>query len=71
MLPDTARAALGAMLAGFVGVPLFKFGATALPGVGPAFAALSELPPAFALSALVGIAVSLRDRAGQAALAEA
>ena len=57
----TANGALGAMLAGFLGVPLFKFGATALPTVGPAFAALSELPPAFALSGLVGILVSLRD----------
>jgi hypothetical protein len=32
-----------------------------LPTVGPAFAALSELPPAFALSALAGIAVSAFD----------
>ena len=55
----TANGALAAMLAGFLGVPLFKFGATALPTVGPAFAALSELPPAFVLSALVGVAVSL------------
>jgi Na+/proline symporter len=57
----TANGALAAMLAGFVGVPLFKFGATALPTVGPAFVALSELPPAFALSALAGIAVSAFD----------
>lgn len=57
----TANGALAAMLAGFVGVPLFKFGATALPTVGPAFSALSELPPAFALSALAGIAVSAFD----------
>jgi len=57
----TANGALAAMLAGFLGVPLFKFGATALPAVGPAFAALSELPPAFLFSAATGVLVSLRD----------
>ena len=60
----TARGALWAMVAGFVGVPLFKFGATALPTVGPFFDTLSELPPAFLLSFLVGIIVSLADGRG-------
>ena len=64
----TARGALGAMVAGFVGVPLFKFGATALPGVGAYVAELSELPPAFALSFAVGVVLSLTDTAGRAAL---
>jgi len=64
----TAKGALVAMVVGFVGVPLFKFGATGLPGVGHAFAALSELPPAFLLSALAGIVVSIGDKEGQAAL---
>lgn len=64
----TARGALAAMVAGFVGVPLFKFGATALPGAGPYFAALSELPPAFLLSGVVGVGVSLLDPGGRAAL---
>ena len=66
----TANGALAAMLAGFIGVPLFKFGATALPTVGPAFAALSELPPAFLLSGLVGVVVSLRDSPPQQATAQ-
>ena len=43
----TARGALAAMVTGFIAVPLFKFGATQLPGVGEYFSTLSELPPAF------------------------
>ena len=62
----TGRGALGAMISGFLAVPLFKFGATALPVAGPYFAKLSELPPAFLLSALVGVLLSLTDTAGQA-----
>jgi len=65
----TGRGALGAMVTGFLAVPLFKFGATALPVVGPYFAKLSELPPAFVLSALIGIALSLMDKEGQAKMA--
>jgi sodium/proline symporter len=65
----TARGALWAMIAGFVGVPLFKFGATALPGVGPLFGNLSELPPAFLLSFVVGVLVSLKDARGAPASA--
>lgn len=60
----TARGALAAMLVGFASVPFFKFVAPELPGVGPAFAALSELPPAFALSGLVAIFVSVLDKKG-------
>ncbi len=67
----TARGALVAMVTGFVCVPLFKFGATALPGVGPYFAELAELPPAFLVSGLLGVVVSLLDRSGQAAVAPA
>ena len=67
----TARGAMAAMLAGFVGVPLFKFGATALPDmIGVFFTELSELPPAFLLSFVVGVVVSLGDRAGQEHLAD-
>jgi sodium/proline symporter len=58
----TSRGALAAMLAGFVSVPFFKFVAPMLPIVGDAFAALSELPPAFVVSLLVAIVVSLTDR---------
>lgn len=67
----TARGALGSMVAGFLCVPLFKFGATALPVVGVYFGELAELPPAFAVSMLVGVVLSLGDRAGQERLAEA
>lgn len=61
----TARGALAAMVAGFVSVPLFKFGATALPAVGPYFAELAELPPAFLVSFAAGVVFSLTDRAGR------
>jgi sodium/proline symporter len=67
----TARGALAAMVSGFVAVPFFKFAAPALPGVGPLFEALSELPPAFAVSFLAGIGVSLLDKKGQERLADA
>jgi len=50
-------------------VPLFKFGATALPGAGPYFAELAELPPAFALSFAAGVLLSVTDREGRAQLA--
>lgn len=55
----TGRAALAAMVSGFLCVPFFKFVAPKLPGVGPTFAALEELTPAFFVSLLVGIAVTL------------
>ncbi|NOY25211.1 MAG: sodium/proline symporter [Oligoflexia bacterium] len=66
----TAKGALAAMIAGFVSVPLFKFGAPALPGIGPYAAQLAELPPAFLLSFVLGVVVSLLDRPGQAAVAD-
>jgi Na+/proline symporter len=64
----TARGAMVAMIVGFIGVPIFKFGAPALPEIGWVFTALSELPPAFLLSGIAGVLVSLMDPAGQAAL---
>jgi sodium/proline symporter len=67
----TARGALAAMLAGFASVPFFKFVAPLIPWVGDGFAALSELPPAFLVSGLVAIAVSMFDHKGQQLLAEA
>ena len=58
----TARGAKAAMLAGFAGVPVFKFLAPRLPGeIGATFAALEELAPAFVLSMVVGVVVSLTD----------
>ncbi len=66
----TARGALFAMVTGFLCVPLFKFGAPLLPGVGPYFAELAELPPAFLISMTVALVVSKFDPAGQARLAD-
>lgn len=66
----TRRGAIAAMVAGFAGVPLFKFAAPQLPGLtGEFFGTLEELAPAFVLSAVVGIVVSITDRAGRERLA--
>ncbi len=65
----TVRGALAGMLSGFLGVPLFKFGAPLLPGVGPLFAGLAELGPAFLLSGIVACVVSALDPVGRARLA--
>jgi sodium/proline symporter len=51
--------AIGAMVAGFLGVPIFKFLVPSLPVVGKYFAELGELPPSFLLSFVVAIVVSL------------
>lgn len=67
----TGRGALAAMLTGFGCVPLCKFVMPALPGVGPAFDALTELPPAFLASGLAGVVVSLLDPRGRQALRDA
>ncbi|MHC5114627.1 MAG: sodium/proline symporter [Planctomycetota bacterium] len=67
----TARGALAAMIAGFACVPLFKFVAPLLPGVGSALGALSELPPAFLISGVTGVVVSLLDPRGRARIADA
>ena len=64
----TRNGALGAMVSGFVCVPLFKFGAPLIGGIGPYLVALAELPPAFLISGLVGIGISLMDKPGQIAL---
>lgn len=65
----TARGALAAMLSGFASVPFFKFVAPQLPWVGDAFGALSELPPAFVVSGLVAVGVSVLDPKGRQAMA--
>ncbi len=64
----TARGALCAMLAGFFSVPFFKFVAPLLPIVGRHFESLSELPPAFVVSGIVAIVVSLLDKKGLEAM---
>ena len=66
----TRNGALAAMVTGFFAVPLFKFGATALPGLGPYFGELAELPPAFLAGGLAGVLVSLADAPGRARLEE-
>lgn len=67
----TARGALAAMIVGFVSVPAFKFGAPHLPVVGEFFTHLEELPPAFLLSGLAAVIVSLSDRKGRERIAAA
>ncbi len=67
----TARGVIAGMGTGFVSVPLFKFVAPSLPVVGEFLAALSELPPSFALAFLAAVVVSLLDKNGQALQAEA
>lgn len=65
----TVRGALAGMITGFLAVPLFKFGAPLLPGVGPFFGGLAELGPSFLLSGLMAILVSLADERGRERLA--
>jgi sodium/proline symporter len=60
----TGKGAIAAMVTGFVGVPIFKFAAPALPQVGEIFAAMGELPPAFSLSFAMAVIVSLLDKKG-------
>ena len=53
-----AAGALASMITGFLSVPLFKFGATALPKVGLYFTQVAELLPSFILAILAGILVT-------------
>ena len=70
----TALGAKSAMIAGFLGVILFKFAvppaldAAGLGSVNAYLTALDVLPTAFALSFAVAIVVSLMDKQGQAKL---
>ena len=66
----TARGALAAMVSGFLCVPLFKFFVPTLPVVGPFFAALEELVPAFVVSGLLGVLVSAGDARGRGRLGD-
>lgn len=67
----TRRGAIAAMITGMTLVPAIKLGLVHLPVVGPLLVELSELPPAFVASLLVGVLVSLGDRQGQRRLKEA
>ena len=64
----TGRGALAAMVTGFFCVPLFKFVPPLLgvDGLAAFLGELSELPPAFLMSFLVGVAVSLQGGAPEA-----
>lgn len=66
----TRRGALAAMMTGFACVPIFKFAAPLLPGIGQEIGALGELPSSFLMSGLMGIGVSLADPKGRARLVE-
>ncbi len=65
----TARGAMAAMITGFVSVPLFKFLAPEVPGIGRGLAALEELPPSFAMGFLAAVIVGLTDRRGRERIA--
>ncbi len=71
----TALGAKAAMIAGFLGVPLFKFAvprlleASGLGDLNPYLAALDVLPPSFAVGIVVAVVVSLLDRSGRRRLA--
>ncbi|NND72088.1 MAG: sodium/proline symporter [Rhodothermales bacterium] len=49
-----ARGVIWTMIGGLISVPLFKFGASALPIVGEAFNALGEMAPSFVVAFIAG-----------------
>ncbi|MBT8274294.1 MAG: sodium/proline symporter [Bacteroidia bacterium] len=53
------KGAIASMITGFLSVPLFKFGFTAIEGVGIYFTELGELGPSFFLAMVVGVIISL------------
>lgn len=55
----TEKGAIASMITGFLCVPLFKFAAPALPGIGPYFERIAELGPSFLLATVAGVGVSL------------
>lgn len=66
----TARGALAGMITGFLGVPFFKFVAPRFPEVGDLFTGLAELGPAFVVSGLFAVVVSLADARGRKHVAD-
>ena len=56
------KGAIASMITGFLSVPIFKFGFTAIDSVGIYFDKLGELAPAFILAAIVGISTTLITR---------
>jgi len=53
------KGAIASMITGFISVPIFKFGFTAIDGIGIYFEKLGELGPAFILAIVVGITTCL------------
>lgn len=58
----TEKGAIASMIAGFLCVPIFKFWVSGMDSIGPYFNALGELPSAFGVAFIVGVAISLLDR---------
>jgi len=56
------KGAIASMVTGFLSVPIFKFGFTAIDSVGIYFDKLGELAPAFILAAIVGVTTTLITR---------
>jgi len=56
------KGAIASMITGFLSVPIFKFGFTAIDSVGIYFDKLGELAPAFVLAAIIGISTTLFTR---------
>jgi len=66
----TRRGVITSMVSGFLAVPFFKFVGPELGGIGSYLDALSELPPAFAVSFVLGALISHFDPEGQKRLQE-
>ena len=66
----TSRGAKAAMLTGFFMVPILQFGVMKINGIGAYATAIDVLGPAFIVSMIVGIVVSLTDPKGRAKLDE-
>ena len=56
------KGAIASMITGFLSIPIFKFGFTAIDTVGIYFEKLGELAPAFILATIVGITTTLIAR---------
>lgn len=54
----TEKGAIASMIAGFLGVPFFKFVMPSIEGIGIYFENMAELGPSFALGLIVGYVVS-------------
>ena len=65
----TARGAKAAMLSGFLMVPFLKFVVMEMPGIGEYATAVDVLGPAFIVSMIVGILVSITDPKGKQKMA--